>query len=168
MLYLSTKNLINPDRYLIKDGSLQYAPSRSSNFKELIKIKSHYKCVIGVSKMFDPELCQRQIITKVMLIKLQYCQYITEHQPINTKVKELEMFFFAVWYVRIRESNCTASPFSGVVKIEKILITEEEIENGLDSEEIDLITANIINERNPVCYGKDARWANHLVSRLPN
>ena len=49
-----------------------------------------------------------------------------------------------------------------LVKIEKILITEDEIENGLNSEEIDLITANIINERNPVCYGKDARWANHL------
>ena len=25
-----------------------------------------------------------------------------------------------------------------------------------------LQTANIINERNPVCYGTDARWANHL------
>lgn len=25
-----------------------------------------------------------------------------------------------------------------------------------------MITANIINERNPVCYGADHRWANHL------
>ena len=24
------------------------------------------------------------------------------------------------------------------------------------------LTANIINERNPVCYGADSRWANHL------
>jgi hypothetical protein len=37
------------------------------------------------------------------------------------------------------------------------LITDEEIENGLDSQEIDLITANIINERNPVCYGKGCK-----------
>ena len=32
----------------------------------------------------------------------------------------------------------------------------------LDTEEVDLISANIINERNPVCYGEDNRWANHL------
>ena len=25
-----------------------------------------------------------------------------------------------------------------------------------------IFTANIINERNPVCYGADRRWANHL------
>ncbi|MDR2126040.1 MAG: hypothetical protein LBP63_04335, partial [Prevotellaceae bacterium] len=69
---------------------------------------------------------------------------------------------FAIWYVRIREKKYSSSPFAGVLKMEKILITDEEIENGLDSLEVDLITANIINERNPVCYGKDDRWANHL------
>ena len=46
--------------------------------------------------------------------------------------------------------------------IEKILKNETEIEKGLDSELVDRITANIINERNPVCYGADRRWANHL------
>jgi hypothetical protein len=56
----------------------------------------------------------------------------------------------------------TESPFSGVVKIEKVLVTEDEIENGLSSDEIDLISANIINERCPVAYGTDTRWANHL------
>jgi hypothetical protein len=70
--------------------------------------------------------------------------------------------FFAIWYVRIREAERTESPFAGVLKVEKILITDDENENGLNSEEVDLITANIINERNPVCYGKDSRWANHL------
>lgn len=43
-----------------------------------------------------------------------------------------------------------------------MLMTGKEAENGLESDEIDMITANIINERNPVCYGNDARWANHL------
>jgi hypothetical protein len=32
----------------------------------------------------------------------------------------------------------------------------------LDSELLDYITANVLNERNPVCWGSDARWANHL------
>ena len=159
--HLSSKNLINPDRYLIKDGSLQYAPARSSNFKELSKFKSHYKCVIGVSKMFDPELC-RDINNKSNADKIAVLPIYHRTPAYKYKSERVGNVFFAVWYVRIRKSEHTFSPFSGVVKIEKILITEEEIESGLDSQEIDLITANIINERNPVCYGKDARWANHL------
>ena len=47
------------------------------------------------------------------------------------------------------------------LKVEKIMM-DEEIENGIDSDVIDLISANIINERNPTCYGTDRRWANHL------
>ena len=41
-------------------------------------------------------------------------------------------------------------------------VSDEQMEEGLDSSEVDMITANIINERNPVCYGADHRWANHL------
>lgn len=159
--HLSTKNLINPDRYLIKDGSLQYAPSRSSNFKELSKFKSHYKCVVGISKMFDPELC-RDNNNRSNADKIAMLPNYHRTPAYKYKSERVGNVFFAVWYVRIRESQHTFSPFSGIVKVEKILITDEEIENGLDSAEIDTITANIINERNPVCYGKDARWANHL------
>ena len=159
--HLSTKNLINPDRYLIKDGSLQYAPSRSSNFKELSKFKSHYKCVIGISKMFDPELC-RDNNNRSNADKIAMLPNYHRTPAYKYKSERVGNVYFAVWYVRIREPQHTFSPFSGIVKVEKILITEEEIENGLDSAEIDTITANIINERNPVCYGKDARWANHL------
>ena len=36
------------------------------------------------------------------------------------------------------------------------------MKNGIDSDVIDLLSANIINERNPACYGADRRWANHL------
>ena len=66
-----------------------------------------------------------------------------------------------MWYVRIRDKKQTRTPFDGVVKVEKILMPEEE-ESGVDSEIIDLLSANIINERNPTCYGTDRRWANHL------
>ena len=69
---------------------------------------------------------------------------------------------FSIWYVRIRKKEYTDSPFSGILKIEKVLVTDDEIEFGLETSEIDRMTANIINERNPVCYGKDQRWANHL------
>ena len=69
---------------------------------------------------------------------------------------------FAVWYVRLREPRLSRGPFDGIVKVEKILTTEREEEYGLDSAEVDNISAWIVNERNPVCYGKDERWANHL------
>jgi hypothetical protein len=67
-----------------------------------------------------------------------------------------------VWYVRLREPRQSRGPFDGVVKVEKILVTDREAEYGLDSSEVDNISAWLVNERNPVCYGKDDRWANHL------
>ena len=69
---------------------------------------------------------------------------------------------FAIWYVRIRDIGKTESPYAGILKVEKMLMTGKETEYGLSSDEVDTITANLINERNPVCYGTDARWANHL------
>ncbi len=68
---------------------------------------------------------------------------------------------FGVWYIRLRDKKRTQTPFDGVVKVEKIMM-DKEIDNGIDSDVIDLISANIINERNPTCYGTDRRWANHL------
>ena len=61
----------------------------------------------------------------------------------------------------MRDKRKTLTPFDGVVKVEKILM-DEEIKYGIDSDTIDLISANILNERNPTCYGTDKRWANHL------
>ena len=159
---LYDKSLINANRYLVKDGSLQYTPSKTSDFKELSKFKNHYKSVVGVSKMFNPELCKnkegKSNADKIAELKLFHRTPAYKYQ---TEIVGNDVFF-AIWYVRIREKEYSASPFAGILKIEKILITEDEMGNGLDSQEVDFITANIINERNPVCYGKDDRWANHL------
>ena len=38
----------------------------------------------------------------------------------------------------------------------------DEVDNGIESDDIDMISANLIIERNPTCYGTDKRWANHL------
>jgi len=45
--------------YLIKDGSLEYRPTKSmrSNAREYKKFKNNYDYVIGVSKRFNPEVC---------------------------------------------------------------------------------------------------------------
>ena len=38
-----------------------------------------------------------------------------------------------------------------------MLMTDQEEHHGIDTEEIVNISVNLINERNPVCYGSDAR-----------
>jgi len=159
---LVKKNLLNQDNYLIKDGSLQYKPMKSGDFRELSKIKSNYRCVIGLSKHFNPELSKdksgKSNATKIAKLPLYHRTpaFMYQTDIVSTEVH------FCIWYLRIRDVKYTESPFSGVVKIEKVLVTDDEIENGLSSDEIDLISANIINERSPVAYGTDTRWANHL------
>jgi hypothetical protein len=158
---LAKKNLLNQDNYLIKDGSLQYSKTGSGDFKELAKYRSNYRRVVGVSKSFDPEFLKdkrgQSNAASIANLKLFHRTPAAMYQ--NWHIGNV---LFSIWYVRIREAKHTGSPFAGILKLEKVLVTEEEMENGLDTQEVDLISANIINERNPVCYGKDQRWANHL------
>ena len=128
---------------------------------KLEKFKNNYQFVVGVSKSFNPEYCidKDGNNNSNMIANLP----VFHRTPVNKYYSErIGDVYFAVWFVRIRERKYSNSPFDGVLKIEKILKNETEIEKGLDSELVDRITANIINERNPVCYGADRRWANHL------
>ena len=117
---------------------------------------------MGVSKNFNPEVC-KDINGK------SNPGYVADlplyHRTPVACFKNTDLFGdvkFAVWYIRIRDTTKTRTAFDGIVKVEKMLITHEENEYGIDSELVDLLSASIINERNPVCYGSDLRWANHL------
>ena len=159
---LVSQHKLTPDHYLIKDGSLQYRTIKTGDFGELKKIRSNYQRVVGVSKMFNPNLMRN---SKGQSIAAEIANLPLFHRTPAIMWEPDPAFCeanFAIWYVRIRERDKTATPYSGILKIEKMLMTGEESEHGLKTEEVDMITANIINERNPVCYGKDARWANHL------
>jgi len=159
---LATRNLLSSESYLMKDGSLEYKEMQKGDYRQLSKIKNNYRWVVGVSKSFNPELMRdtKNKSNAPLIANLPFASrtpaFMYQSDIIGSNV------YFCVWYVRVRDRQYTESPFAGVLKIEKLLISEEEKENGLDSSEIDTITANIINERNPVCYGKDQRWANHL------
>ena len=155
---------LDQDHYLIKDGSLEYRSTeeeRKNEEKRLI-FKNNYRWVLGVSKNFNPEAC-RDSKGKTNP------GYIANLPPFhrtpaacfhnNDISKDME---FAVWYVRIRDMQRTRTAFDGVLKIEKLLVTEDERNKGMSSDQIDFLTALIINERNPVCYGSDLRWANHI------
>lgn len=160
---LTKEGLLNQDNYLIKDGSLEYKVmgTHGNDARTLSKLKQNYRWVIGVSKSFNPESCRdasdkpnSDFIASLPV----YCRTPVARYT-NDMVGDVE---FAVWYVRLRDKRKTLTPFDGVLKVEKLLVTAEEIEDGIDSDEADAISAFLINERNPTCYGKDQRWANHI------
>lgn len=154
---------LGQDKYLLKDGSLEYKVMKTGrdDLRTLQKIKHNYNWVIGVSKSFNPESCMdhtgkpnaNYIADLPVFHRTPVARY--ENRDFLGDVQ------FGVWYIRLREKKRTLTPFDGVVKVEKIMM-DEEIEHGLSSDVVNLISANIINERNPTCYGTDRRWANHL------
>lgn len=153
---LVRKKKLNKDTFLIKDGSLEYEWDKT-DLKNISSIKSNYASVVGVSKAFNPEsLSSYNKRISQIIADLPVFHRTPAFMYQTTRIPDVK---FAIWYLRIRE---TVNPFDGVIKIEKILVWEKEEDDGLDSDEIDLISANIINKRNPVCYGQDNRWAKHL------
>ena len=158
--WLVDENLLNDRNWLIKDGSLEYSNVAADNPFAFSKIRSNYKRVVGVSKSFNPELAK---LTNNRSAARMIADLAPFHRtPVSMYSTERVGGKFAIWYVRLRESRWSRSPFGGVVKVEKILTTSREEEYGLDTAEVDNISAWLVNERNPVCYGKDERWANHL------
>lgn len=157
---LVSKERINDDNYLVKDGSLEYRLTNERKTEHQLELfRKNYKFVIGVSKRFNPELYlgKNNKPNPGFIAELQ-CYHrtpvvLSQHEGIN----------FGVWYIRIRGAEKTRSPFDGVIKVEKMLVTDEELSTlCLNSEEVDNLTAHLINERNPVCYGSDERWGNHI------
>jgi len=155
---------LNQDNYLIKDGSLEYRPSQKdkTDKKSYQTFKNNYSWVLGASKNFNPEVCidvngkpnpgfiaDLPLYHRTPVACYENPEYLGDVQ-------------FAVWYIRLHDQQRTRSPFDGILKVEKILVTEEEIEEGMNSEVVDTLSAYLLNERNPVCYGSDLRWANHI------
>jgi len=154
---------INQDNYLVKDGSLEYRPTKAdkADKKKYQTFKNNYNWVIGASKNFNPEVCE-DINGKpnpgfIADLPLYHRTPVAEYE--NQMLGDIK---FAVWYLRLRDKTRTRTPFDGILKIEKILVTEEENDYGIDSQIVDTLSAYLINERNPVCYGSDLRWANHI------
>lgn len=155
---------LNQDNYLLKDGSLEYKITKEEKADKriLLKRKSDYDFVIGVSKQFNPESCLDYKGKKNAL-------YIADlplfHRTPVARFKNDGIsgdVIFGVWYIRLRDKMQTKTPFDGVIKVEKIFTEEEATNGGIDTDTVDLLSATLINERNPTCYGKDTRWANHL------
>ena len=153
---LTHRKLLNHKNYLIKDGSLEYRHKSGTP-------SQNYRWVIGLSKSFNPEACMNTngkpdpgyIADLPVNHRTQAACFSNPEFLGDTK--------FAVWYIRLHDRKHTLSAFDGVVKAEKMLVTQEETASGrMNSDEIDTLSAYIMNERYPVCYGNDSRWASHI------
>jgi len=152
---------INQDNYLVKDGSLEYRLTKTDkdDEKSFQTFKQNYNWVIGLSKKFNPEACfDKGKANPGFIADLP----LYHRTPVAYFGSEKEPLAFAVWYVRLRDKSRTRTPFDGILKVEKILVRDDEIKNGMETETVDRLSALIINERNPTCYGADIRWANHI------
>ncbi len=158
---LVAKSKLNQKNYLVKDGSLEYRipPDIPKNSRRFLTFKNNFNYVIGVSKKFNPALfTTNNRANPGFIAELP----LYNRTPV-TCTNFYEDIKIAIWYLRIRDRKFTDSPFDGVLKIEKMLVAQDEISSGvIDSEFVNFLSAQIINERNPVCYGADNRWANHI------
>lgn len=152
---------LDSENYILKDGSLEYRVDKYESTREKYRFQSNFHYVVGVSKSFNPENCKdkrgKNNSNMIADLPLYY------RTPVSMYTSpRLEGMAYAVWYLRIRDKKYTTNTFDSILKVEKILVTDEQKEQGLDTDEVNIISANLINERNPVCYGADTRWANHL------
>lgn len=146
----------NDDAMLIKDGSIEYKKDFTNRpDKELAsaKFNQNFRDVVGVSKLFDPELLNRS--------EAHVGTLIAELKPMHrTKAYRYihEGKSYCVWYIRLRNTINRSNSYADIIKVEMYMEGDKKKQSSL----IDTISAHLINEAYPVCYGKDARWANHL------
>ena len=154
---LCKQNRLDDENWLIKDGSLEYTPSARLKDDEWLKMRNNYQYVVGVSKQFNPDLIldfEKNKLSKTIASLKPFQRTKVYRYTIDQCQVE-----FAIWYLRLRNSDFRETHFSDVVKCEMIIPTEG---GFIDSDTIDIISANLIREAYPVCYGSDSRWANHL------
>lgn len=158
---LCKENKLDDSNWLIKDGSLEYSPSFTNmNSVTWNNYRDNYRHVVGVSKMFDPELMtdfEGNRLAKTIASLKPF-----ERTKVYRYKKEYgsgETAYYAIWYLRLRNSNFRDTCFSDIVKCEMVLMKDND---NIDSDLVDTISASLIKEAYPVCYGSDVRWANHL------
>lgn len=170
---LVSKKKLKEEAMLVKDGSLKYQKmpkKEGAEGNDLLdkKFRARYAHVIGVSKSFNPTKCytgeeksghSKSDSQRVAKLKP------FERTPVNMYCsKHTGGAWFAVWYVRLRDAQYSSNVFDGVIKVEKIVdfLEDGEKPEPFPTDEANDITAHLMNERNPVCYGVDGRWANHI------
>ena len=121
---LVRRGKLDQKNYLLKDGSLEYRvlPGDKKKFNA-----KNYSFVVGVSKKFNPARIKDSAdkINPGLVAELPtFCRTpvtICERGTFHDGNK------IALWYLRLRDRKLSDSPFDGVIKVEKILVTDEEL-----------------------------------------
>ena len=150
--YLSQKKLLNHKNYLIKSGSLEYIFTKNLNL-------NNYRYVIGIVKNFRPESCINPSGSRDSSYIAELPLYHRTQAAIFTSSQKLGSRKMAVWYLRLHDKRRTNSAFDGVIKLERLLADNDEI---INSSELNKISAYILNERSPVHYAKNSKWASDI------
>jgi len=154
---ITRNNMLKTDAMLIIDGSLQFTDIRDERY---------FYNVIGVSKTFNPNLKNmlrdRNKSIGTLLPKLEYGERTPVFKYSQTGENKRFKQTIGAWYLRIRSRKHVKNPLDGIVKIEKIAVTQREKEDGFETGLINNISQSILLERNVTCYGNDSRWASHL------
>jgi hypothetical protein len=141
---------VDKDNFIIKDGSLGY-------FNGVDESKTRF--IVGASKKFSThDYMPGGEGQSDFIVNLPIFHRTAAAESKNEIGNDYIKLRKIIWYVRLKERERTSNPLSGVIKLEIRLAKNIE----LDPELIDKISAHIIAERNPTCYGDDSRWANHL------
>ena len=127
------------------------------NRSDKTMLRENYRYVVGVSKRFDPELLpdyeghrlSKTIANLKPFERTKAYRYTSEANGVQ----------YACLYLRLRNIDFRETNYSDLVKCEMFIINEDE---QIDTDLINTISANLIKEAYPVCYGNDTRWANHL------
>lgn len=155
---LCEDNLLDNEHFLIKDGSIEYNHDFSNmSLIEWNQLRSNYKHVVGVSKMFNPDLLKdfrgRKLSKTIASLGPFERTKVYRYSAQNSQAE------FAMWYLRLRKGEFRETHFSDVIKCEMFI---EQKGESIETPLVNLISANLIREAYPTCFGKDSRWANHL------
>lgn len=150
---LTNSNLTSSGSMLIVDGSVQFT-------RIPLKHQSWLRNVIGVSKTFRTNLVFTKNKEEIGAVIVKTLRNAGDRTPAFKATLGGNMY--AAWYLRIRDWHHTDKPLSGVVKVERLLLTEEEMELGLSTDSVNNVSLSLLGERYVTPYGKDERWANHL------
>ena len=150
---LTNENRTSASSMLVVDGSVQFTKIPLSN-------RSWLRYVVGVSKTYRTNLRFTKDKKEIGALLVERLRQVGD-RTVAFKL-DFRSNAYAVWYLRIRERRHVDKPLSGIIKIERLLLSDEDLEFGLSTDAVNNISASLLGEKYVTPYGKDERWPNHL------
>lgn len=150
VLKMAAHHRLTNDQMLVIDGPLRF----KKKF-DLVQFRN----VIGVSKSFRPSFAvgkNRRQDVGAITSRLDFAERTSVFKTTE------EDKTIGMWYMRIRPAGMMIDPLQGVIKMECYAVDAEDKDLGFDSERIDVISAQILRERNVTPFKADSRWATHI------